>query len=94
MYLMMRGEVYVATRAYVVSLAIVACTFVVWVQVLDLRELGLAISAVLGMTTFTLAQTAQMVWRKKAGPWPAVIGLGWTVIAVGGVLLLYGSDSP
>lgn len=90
MYLMMRGEVILATRAYLISLAIVACTFVVWVQVLELNELGLAISAVLGMATFTLAQTAQMVWRREASPWPALIALGWTGLAVGGVLLLHG----
>ena len=90
MYLMMRGEVVLATRAYVVSLAVLAGTFVVWVQVLDLRELGLAVSAVLAMTTFTLAQTFQMVRRREASPWPALIAVGWTAVAVAGVLALYG----
>ena len=77
-----RGEVILATRAYVVSLAILAGTFVFWVQTLGLRELGLAVSSVLAMTTFTLAQTIQMVRRREASPWPAVISLGWTALAV------------
>jgi O-antigen/teichoic acid export membrane protein len=89
MYLMMRGEVILATRAYMVSLVILAGTFVLWVQVLGLKELGLAVSAVLAMTTFTLAQTFQMVRRTHASPWPAIIGLGWTAVAVAGVLLLH-----
>jgi O-antigen/teichoic acid export membrane protein len=90
MHLMMRGEVILATRAYVVSLAILASTFVLWVQTLELHELGLAVSSVLAMTTFTLAQTVQMVRRREASPWPALIALGWTAVAVAGVLLLYG----
>jgi len=90
MYLMMRGEVRLATRAYVVSLAILAATFVVWVQTLGLGVIGLAISSVVAMTTFTLAQTIQMVQRREASPWPALIALGWTTISVVGVLLLHG----
>jgi O-antigen/teichoic acid export membrane protein len=90
MYLMMRGEVVLATRAYVVSLAVLAGTFVVWVQELGLQELGLAVSAVLAMTTFTLAQTFQMVRRREASPWPALIAVGWTAVAVGGVWVLHG----
>jgi O-antigen/teichoic acid export membrane protein len=90
MYLMMRGEVIVATRAYVVSLVTLASTFVLWIQVLDLRELGLAVSSVVAMTTFTLAQTVQMVRRREASPWPALIALGWMAVAVAGVLLIYG----
>ncbi len=90
MYLMMRGEVILATRAYVVSLVILAATFVLWVQTLGLHELGLAVSSVLAMTTFTLAQTVQMVRRREASPWPAIIALGWTSVAVAGVLLIYG----
>lgn len=88
-YLMMRGEVYVATRAYIVSFLVVACTFVVWVQVLDLGVLGVAISSLVGITTFTLGQTVQMVRRGEVSPWPAAIGLFWTAVAVAGVLLLY-----
>jgi hypothetical protein len=42
------------------------------------------------MTTFTLAQTVQMVRRREASPWPAIIALGWTSVAVAGVLLIYG----
>jgi O-antigen/teichoic acid export membrane protein len=90
MYLMMRGEVVIATRAYVVSVAILASTFVLWVETLGLHELGLAVSAVLAMTTFTLAQTVQMVRHREASPWPALIALGWTAVAVVGVLLLHG----
>ena len=90
MYLMMRSEVLLATRAYVVSFTVLASTFVLWVQVLQLHELGLAVSSVVAMTTFTLTQTLQMVRRREASPWPALIALGWTVVAVGGVLLLYG----
>jgi O-antigen/teichoic acid export membrane protein len=89
MYLMMRGEVFVATRAYIVSFLIVAGTFVVWVQVLDLGVLGVAISSLVGITTFTLGQTAQMVRRGEVSPWPAAIGLFWTAVAVAGVLFLY-----
>jgi O-antigen/teichoic acid export membrane protein len=90
MYLMMRGEVRVATRAYIISLAILAGTFVIWVQALGLGVLGLAISSVLAMTTFTLAQTVQMVSRREASPWPALIALGWSAISVAGVLILHG----
>jgi O-antigen/teichoic acid export membrane protein len=90
MYLMMRGEVILATRAYVVSLAVLAATFVVWVQVLNLHELGLAVSSLVAMTTFTLAQTVQMVRRRDASAWPALVALGWTAVAAAGVLLLYG----
>lgn len=90
MYLMMRGEVVLATRAYVVSFAVLASTFVLWVQTLHLHELGLAVSSVVAMTTFTLAQTAQMVRRRQASPWPALVAVGWTGVAVTGVLLLYG----
>jgi O-antigen/teichoic acid export membrane protein len=90
MYLMMRGEVYLATRAYVISLALLAATFVVWVQVLGLGVLGMAVSSVLAMATFTLAQTGQMVARREASPWPALAALVWTAVAVGGVLLIYG----
>lgn len=89
MYLMMRGEVYLATRAYLVSLAILAGTFVVWVQVLGLGVLGVAVSSVLGMTTFTLTQTVQMVRRREASPWPALLALGWTTVAVALVLALH-----
>ena len=89
MYLMMRGQVILATRAYVVSLAILAGTFVLWVQTFGLQERGLAVSAVLAMSTFTLAQTVQMVRRREASPWPAVIALGWTVVSISGVWLLY-----
>jgi O-antigen/teichoic acid export membrane protein len=89
MYLIIRGQVILATRAYVVSLVILAATFVLWVQTLGLHELGLAVSSVLAMTTFTLAQTVQMVRRREASPWPAIIALGWTSIAVAGVLLIY-----
>jgi O-antigen/teichoic acid export membrane protein len=91
MYLMMRGEVMLATRAYVVSLAILAPTFVLWIQTLGLGVLGVAISSVLAMTTFTLAQTIQMVRRGRAAPWPALIGLGWTAVAIACVLLIYGT---
>jgi O-antigen/teichoic acid export membrane protein len=91
MHLMMRGEVILATRAYVVSLVVLAATFVVWVQELGLGALGIAISSVLAMTTFTLAQAAQMVRRREASAWPVLVGLGWTVIAVAGVLLAYHS---
>ena len=90
MYLMMRGEVRLATRAYVVSLAILAATFVLWVQTLELGVTGVAISSVVAMTTFTLAQTIQMVQRREASPWPAVVALGWTALAVVGVLVLHG----
>lgn len=92
MYLMMRGEVVLATRAYVVSLAVLAGTFVLWVQVLGLQVLGLAVSAVLAMTTFTLAQTVQMVRRRETSPWPALVAVGWTAVAVAGVWLLYGRN--
>lgn len=91
MYLMMRGEVFLATRAYVVSLAILASTFVLWVQTLGLDELGVAISSVVGMTTFTLAQTVPMIRRGHTSPWPALLALGWTALAVAGVLALYGT---
>jgi O-antigen/teichoic acid export membrane protein len=89
MFLMMRGQVILATRAYVVSLAILAATFFLWVHTLNLRELGVAISSVVAMTTFTLTQTIQMVRRRETSPWPVVIALGWTTLAVAGVLLLY-----
>lgn len=90
MYLMMRGEVFVATRAYLVSLVILAATFVIWVQTLGLGIVGVAVSSVVGMTTFALAQTLQMVRRRQANLWPALVALGWTAIAFFGVLLLYG----
>jgi O-antigen/teichoic acid export membrane protein len=90
MYLMMRGEVRLATRAYVVSLGLLAATFVIWVQTLGLGVVGIAISSVLAMTTFTLVQTVQMVYRREASPWPALIALGWTAVAVAGVLALHG----
>jgi O-antigen/teichoic acid export membrane protein len=90
MYLMSRAEVHLATRAYVVSLVLLATTFVVWVQVLGLGVLGIAISSVVAMTTFTLAQTGQMVRRGEASPWPGLIALVWTVVAVAGVLLVHG----
>jgi hypothetical protein len=89
MYLMMRGEVILATRAYVVSLVILAATFVVWVQTLGLGVLGIAVSSVLAMTTFAVAQAAQMVRRRLASPWPVLVGLAWTAVAVAGVLLAY-----
>jgi O-antigen/teichoic acid export membrane protein len=90
MYLMSRAEVHLATRAYVVSLVILATTFVVWVQVLGLGVLGVAIASVVAMTTFTLAQTGQMVRRGEASPWPGLLALVWTVVAVAGVLLVHG----
>jgi O-antigen/teichoic acid export membrane protein len=90
MYLMMRGEVYIATRAYVVSLIILAATFAVWVQVLGLGVLGIAVSSVVAMTTFTFAQTVQMVRRGEASLWPAIIALFWTAVASAGVLLVHG----
>jgi O-antigen/teichoic acid export membrane protein len=91
MYVMSRAEVHLATRAYLVSLVILAATFVVWVQALDLGVLGVALSSVLAMTTFTLAQTHQMVRRGEASAWPGLIALGWTVVAVVGVLLVHGT---
>lgn len=90
MYLMQRGEVYLATRAYVVSLAILALTFVLWVETLRLGVLGVAISSLLAMTTFTLVQTIQMVRRREVSPWPFLMALGWTAIATTTVLVLYG----
>jgi O-antigen/teichoic acid export membrane protein len=89
MYLMLRGEVYLATRAYVVSLVILAATFVLWVETLKLGVLGVAISALLAMTTFTVVQTVQMVRRREANAWPALIALCWTATATATVLLLY-----
>jgi hypothetical protein len=86
---MMRGQVILATRSYVVSLAILASTFVLWVQRLELRELGVAVSSLLAMTTFTLAQTVQMVRRRETSPWPGLIAFGWTVATAAAVLLLY-----
>jgi hypothetical protein len=38
------------------------------------------------MTTFTLAQTMVMVRKGEASPWPALVGLFWTSIAVAAVL--------
>lgn len=87
MYLMMRNEVYLATRSYLVSFAILAGTFLIWVNVLDLGVIGIALSSVLSMSTFTLMQTYFMVRRREASPWPALLGLVWTAIAVAGVLL-------
>jgi O-antigen/teichoic acid export membrane protein len=89
MFLMMRGQVILATRAYVASLGIMAATFFVWVEYFGWKERGVAISSVLGMTTFTLAQTIQMIRRRETSPWPALIGLGWTIAAVAGVVLIY-----
>jgi len=31
-----------------------------------------------------------MVQRREASPWPAVVALGWTALAVVGVLVLHG----
>ena len=87
MYLAMNRRTIVTTRAYVVSLTILATTFGWWVQ--EYGVLGVALSSVVAMTTFTLTQTIQMVWRREATPWPALIALGWTASAVAGVLLLY-----
>jgi len=89
MHLMMRNQVILATRAYVVSLMILASTFLFWVNVLNLGVLGLAISSLVGMTTFTVAQTMQMVRRGEASPWPMLVGLFWTAISVAGVLFVY-----
>jgi O-antigen/teichoic acid export membrane protein len=89
MYIMMRGEVFIATRAYVISLIMLAAMFVVWVQTFHLGVLGVAISSVTGMTTYTIAQTIQLVRRGEASFWPMLIGLGWTVLAVAGVLAVY-----
>ncbi|HJZ89910.1 MAG TPA: oligosaccharide flippase family protein [Gemmataceae bacterium] len=84
MYLMMRGEVYLATRAYVVSLVILVAAFVPLVR--EFGVLGIALSSVLAMTTFALAQTVQMVRRGETSPWPAFLGLAWTGAAVAAVL--------
>ena len=89
MYLMMLNQVGLSTRSYAISFVILASTFVVWVQVLGLGVLGVAISSVLAMTTFTLAQTFFMVRRGAASPWPTLVGLFWTVVAVAGVLLMH-----
>ncbi len=89
MYIMMRGEVFIATRAYVISLIMLAAMFVVWVQTFHLGVLGVAISSVTGMTTYTIAQTIQLVRRGEASFWPMLIGLGWTAVAVAGVLAVY-----
>ena len=67
-----------------------ASTFVIWVQTFGLGVVGIAISSVVAMTTFTLAQTLQMVYRREASPWPTLIALGWTAVAVAGVLALHG----
>jgi O-antigen/teichoic acid export membrane protein len=93
MYLMIRGEVILATRAYVVSLVVLAATFALWIQQLGLGVLGIAVSSVLAMTTFTLVQTAQMMRRRLTSPWPAIIALGWTIIAVLAVLALHGEGA-
>jgi len=91
MHLMMRAEVYIATRAYIASFIVLVATFVVWVEVLGLGVVGLAVSAVVAMTTFTLTQTLQLVWRKELSPWPAIAGLLWTGVGMAGVLLVYGT---
>jgi O-antigen/teichoic acid export membrane protein len=91
MHLMMRAEVYLATRAYLVSFVVLVATFVVWVEVLGLGVVGLAVSAVVAMTTFTLAQTLQLVWRRELSPWPAIAALLWTGLGMAGVLLVYGT---
>jgi O-antigen/teichoic acid export membrane protein len=89
MYLIMRGEVFLATRAYLISLAIVASTFVVWIQTLGLGVLGMAISSLVGVATFAIVLALQMIRRREASPWPTLVGLGWTAVAVAGVLAIY-----
>jgi hypothetical protein len=88
MYLAMNRRTIVTTRAYVISLVVLAGTFAAWVG--EFGVLGVAYSSVLSMSTFTLAQTIQMVWQGESRPWPALIAVGWTAVAVGGVWLLHG----
>lgn len=88
MELMVTGEIILATRSYVASLVVLAATFVPLVREYGVR--GVAISAVLAMTTFTLVQTAMMVRRGLARPLPVVLGLAWTAAAIAGVLLAGG----
>jgi O-antigen/teichoic acid export membrane protein len=89
MYLMMRNEIFIATRSYVFSFILLAATFIVWVRYLELGVMGVALSSVIAMSTFTVAQTTQMVRRGQMSPWPAVVALGWTTFAVASVLSIY-----
>jgi O-antigen/teichoic acid export membrane protein len=85
MYLMMRGEVIVSTRAYVFAFGTVAGAFVVYGLVRGwdaFTPLYVALSAVGGMAAYVVGQTVQMLWRKEGSPWPLVIGLAWTALAV------------
>ena len=90
MYLMMRGEVIVSTRAYLFAFLTVAITFVLYGLIRGWAAFTpqyVALSAVGGMTTYVVGQTVQMLWRKEGSPWPLLIGLGWTTLAVAVVLL-------
>lgn len=90
MYLMMRGEVIVATRAYLGAFVAVAAAFVTWGTVRgwdQFTPLYVALSAVGGMAAYVVGQTVQMLWRREGTAGPALIGLGWTALAVALVLL-------
>jgi O-antigen/teichoic acid export membrane protein len=90
MYLMMRAEVIVSTRAYVFAFLTVAAAFVIYGLVRGwdaFTPLYVALSAVGGMAAYVVGQTIQMRWRKEGSPWPLLIGLAWTAVAVAGVLL-------
>jgi O-antigen/teichoic acid export membrane protein len=90
MYLMMRGEVFVSTRAYLGALVAVVAAFVIWGTVQGWNAFTpqyVALSAVGGMAAYVVGQTIQMLWRKEGSPWPLLIGPTWTAVAVVGVLL-------
>ncbi len=91
MYLMMRGEVIVATRAYLFSLALLVIGFgSFWLASGSdaFTPLLVALGTVGAMATYVIAQSVPMVLRGEAKPGPVLIGLGWTAVAVAGVLLI------
>lgn len=89
MYLMMRGQVAIATRAYLFAIAAVAIAFTAfgilrgWDQ---FTPTEISILAVGGVGVYCLAQTVGMLRRGHGSIGPTLWALFWTIVAIVGVL--------
>jgi O-antigen/teichoic acid export membrane protein len=89
MYLMSIGKVNISTRSYVASLIILVASFPFLVD--EFGVLGLALTSLVSMSTYTIFQTAQMCRLGLAKSFPTWAALLWTIIATAGVMAMNAS---
>ena len=88
-YLMARGDVYLATRCYLLALAVQAVIF--WPLTSHFGATGMALSVVISVTFYGVTQTWQMSRRGQASWGPMVETLLWAAGTGTAVFMIYHS---